>query len=134
MLDTVVDGKTLRENKPTLAFPFQFNRNIKPEDWKDMDQILQLHQLLKDLFQWRMENKRFNLASQWEELGESFQKICLKEIDFKGLMVISKHWSPTRQFRLLEERATRIREIRATIQAVEEQLTQTGYTKIPSGS
>ncbi|MBW0476673.1 hypothetical protein O181_016388 [Austropuccinia psidii MF-1] len=50
-LDTVVDGKTLRESIPTLPFTFQFNRNLKPEDWKDMDQAVQLHQLLKDLFQ-----------------------------------------------------------------------------------
>ncbi|MBW0581463.1 hypothetical protein O181_121178 [Austropuccinia psidii MF-1] len=49
-LDTVVDGKTLREIIPTLPFTFQFNRNLKPEDWKDMDQALQLHKLLKDLF------------------------------------------------------------------------------------
>ncbi|MBW0494823.1 hypothetical protein O181_034538 [Austropuccinia psidii MF-1] len=96
-LDTVVDGKTLREIIPTLPFTFQFNRNLKPEDWKDMDQALQLHQLLKDLFQWRMDNKRFNLASHWEELAESFQKICLKEIEFKDLMVITKGWNPTRQ-------------------------------------
>ncbi|MBW0466615.1 hypothetical protein O181_006330 [Austropuccinia psidii MF-1] len=34
-----------------------------------------------------MENKRFNLASHWAELRESFQKICLKEIDFKDLMI-----------------------------------------------
>ncbi|MBW0545974.1 hypothetical protein O181_085689 [Austropuccinia psidii MF-1] len=50
-LDTVVDGKTLREIIPTLPFTFQFSRNPKPEEWKDMDQALQLHQLLKDLFQ-----------------------------------------------------------------------------------
>ncbi|MBW0513245.1 hypothetical protein O181_052960 [Austropuccinia psidii MF-1] len=48
-------------------------------------------------------------------------------------MVITKGWNPTRQFRLLEERATRIRENKATLQAIEEQLTQTGHTKIPSG-
>ncbi|MBW0489990.1 hypothetical protein O181_029705 [Austropuccinia psidii MF-1] len=71
--DTAVDGKTLREIIPTLPFTFQFNRNLKQEDWKDMDQALQLHQLLKDLFQWSMENKRFNLASHWAELGTSFQ-------------------------------------------------------------
>ncbi|MBW0472608.1 hypothetical protein O181_012323 [Austropuccinia psidii MF-1] len=88
-LDTVVDGKTLKEIIPTLQFTFQFNRNLKPEDWKDMDQVLQLHQLLKDIFQWSMENKRFNLASHWEELEASFQKICLKEIDFRDLMVIT---------------------------------------------
>ncbi|MBW0476321.1 hypothetical protein O181_016036 [Austropuccinia psidii MF-1] len=36
-LDTVVDGKTLREVIPTLPFTFQFNINLKPVDWKDMD-------------------------------------------------------------------------------------------------
>ncbi|MBW0504478.1 hypothetical protein O181_044193 [Austropuccinia psidii MF-1] len=54
---------------PTLPFSFQFNRNLKPEDWKDIDQVLQLHQLLKDLFQWSMDNKRFNLALHWAEIG-----------------------------------------------------------------
>ncbi|MBW0590427.1 hypothetical protein O181_130142, partial [Austropuccinia psidii MF-1] len=95
-LDTVVDGKTLREIIPTLPFTFQFNRNLKPEDWKDMDQVIQLHQLLKDFFQWRMDNKRFNLASHLAELAASCQKICLKKIDFRDLMVITKGWNPTR--------------------------------------
>ncbi|MBW0527120.1 hypothetical protein O181_066835 [Austropuccinia psidii MF-1] len=95
-LEIVVDGTTLREIIPTLPFTFQFNRNLKPEDWNDMDQVLQLHQLLKDLFQWSMENKRFNLASHWAELGASFRKICLKEIDFKDLTIITKGWNPTR--------------------------------------
>ncbi|MBW0484819.1 hypothetical protein O181_024534, partial [Austropuccinia psidii MF-1] len=133
-LDTVVDGKTLREFIPTMPFTFELNRNLKPEDWKDMDQVLQLHQLLKDLFQWSMDNKRFNLASHWEELGAIFQKICLKERYFRDLMVITKGWNPTRQFRLREVRANRIRESQATIQAIEEQLTQTGHIHIPSGS
>ncbi|MBW0548309.1 hypothetical protein O181_088024, partial [Austropuccinia psidii MF-1] len=133
-LDTVVDGKTLREIIPTLPFTFQLNRNLKQEDWKDMDQVLQLHQLLKDVFQWSMANKRFNLASHWAELGASYQEICLKEIDFKDLMVITKGWNPTRQFRILEVRANKIRENKATIQAIEEQLTQTGNTQISSGS
>ncbi|MBW0570698.1 hypothetical protein O181_110413 [Austropuccinia psidii MF-1] len=79
-----------------------------------------------------MDNKRFNLPSHWAELGASFQRICLKEIDFKELMVITKGWSPTRQFQLLEARAHRIRDNQATIQAIEEQLTQTGPTQIPS--
>ncbi|MBW0490487.1 hypothetical protein O181_030202 [Austropuccinia psidii MF-1] len=80
-----------------------------------------------------MNNKRFNLASHWAELGASFQKICLKEIDFRELMVITKGWNPTRHFRLLEVSANRIRENQATIQAIEEQLIQTGHTQIPSG-
>ncbi|MBW0491860.1 hypothetical protein O181_031575 [Austropuccinia psidii MF-1] len=49
-------------------------------------------------------------------------------------MLITKVWNPTRYFRLLEGRATRIRENQATIQAIEEQLNQTGPTMIPSGS
>ncbi|MBW0560451.1 hypothetical protein O181_100166 [Austropuccinia psidii MF-1] len=49
-------------------------------------------------------------------------------------MVITKGWNPTRKFRLLEARAQRIRENQATIQDIEEQLTQTGPTQIPSGS
>ncbi|MBW0488013.1 hypothetical protein O181_027728 [Austropuccinia psidii MF-1] len=85
-LNIVVDGKTLREIIPTLPFNCQFNRNLKPEDWKDIDQVLQLHQLLKDLFQWSMDNKRLNLASHCADLGESCQKICLKEIEFRDLM------------------------------------------------
>ncbi|MBW0498088.1 hypothetical protein O181_037803 [Austropuccinia psidii MF-1] len=74
------------------------------------------------------------LGGYGSKLGASFQKICLKEIDFRDLIVITKGWNPTRQFRLLEVRASRIRENQATIQAIEEQLTQTGNTKIPSGS
>ncbi|MBW0505497.1 hypothetical protein O181_045212 [Austropuccinia psidii MF-1] len=99
-----------------------------------MDQLLQLHQILKDLIQWSIDNKSFPLASHWAGLKASFQKICLKEIDFKDLMVINKGWNPTRKFRILEVRASRIRENQATIQAIEEQLTQTGPTQIPSGS
>ncbi|MBW0504262.1 hypothetical protein O181_043977 [Austropuccinia psidii MF-1] len=133
-LYTVVDGKKLREIIHILPFTFKINRDLKPEDWKDMDQVLQLHQLFKDLFQWSMDNKRFNLAIHWEELGEGFQKICLEEIELKDLMVITKGWNSTIQFRLLEERETRIRENQAKIQAIEEQLTQTGHTQIPSGS
>ncbi|MBW0533430.1 hypothetical protein O181_073145 [Austropuccinia psidii MF-1] len=81
-----------------------------------------------------MNNKSFILESDWEELGASCQKICLKEIDFKDLMIITKGWNLTRNFRLLEVRANRIRENQATFQAIEEQLTQTGNTQIPSGS
>ncbi|MBW0503472.1 hypothetical protein O181_043187 [Austropuccinia psidii MF-1] len=81
-----------------------------------------------------MDKKRFNLASHWAELGASCQKICLKEIDFRELILITKGWNPTRQFRLLKVRANRIRDNQATIQPIEEQLTQTGNTQISSGS
>ncbi|MBW0524522.1 hypothetical protein O181_064237 [Austropuccinia psidii MF-1] len=102
-LDTVVDFRTMREIIPTLPLTFKLNKNIKLKDWKDMDQVLQLHQLLKDLFQWSMDNQSFNLESHWAELGASCQKICLKEVDFRDPMLITKGCNPTRQFRLLEE-------------------------------
>ncbi|MBW0556575.1 hypothetical protein O181_096290 [Austropuccinia psidii MF-1] len=49
-------------------------------------------------------------------------------------MVIIKGWNTNRQLKLLEERATRIRENKSTIQDIEEQLNQTEPTLIPSGS
>ncbi|MBW0514052.1 hypothetical protein O181_053767 [Austropuccinia psidii MF-1] len=73
---------------------------------------------LKYLFQRSMDNNRFNLASHWEELGSSYQRISLKNIPYKDLMVITKGWNPDGQFKLLEGRATRIRENQATIQAI----------------
>ncbi|MBW0525869.1 hypothetical protein O181_065584 [Austropuccinia psidii MF-1] len=45
-----------------------------------------------------MDNMRLKLGCHLAELGASFQKICLKEKDFKDLMVITKGWNPTRQF------------------------------------
>ncbi|MBW0487232.1 hypothetical protein O181_026947 [Austropuccinia psidii MF-1] len=80
------------------------------------------------------DKRRFNLASHWEEIWASCQRICLKEIPFKDLMVITKGRNPNRKFKVLEERAARIRENKATIQAIEEQLNQTEPTVIPSGS
>ncbi|MBW0547602.1 hypothetical protein O181_087317 [Austropuccinia psidii MF-1] len=74
-LDTVVDGKKMREIISALPFTLQFNGDLKPGDWKDMVQVLQLHQLFKDLFQWSMDNKRFNLASHWEELEASHERM-----------------------------------------------------------
>ncbi|MBW0503333.1 hypothetical protein O181_043048 [Austropuccinia psidii MF-1] len=81
----------------TIHIPIQ--QEPQTRGLEDMDQVLQLHQLLKDLFQWSMDNKKFNLASHWEELGASFQKACLKEIDFKDLMIITKalQWLQTIQ-------------------------------------
>ncbi|MBW0466753.1 hypothetical protein O181_006468 [Austropuccinia psidii MF-1] len=81
-----------------------------------------------------MDNKRFILASCWEELVEGFQKTCLKEIPFKYLIVITKGWNPNMQLKVLEERASRIRENEATIQYIEKQPNQTENTLIPTGS
>ncbi|MBW0482188.1 hypothetical protein O181_021903 [Austropuccinia psidii MF-1] len=133
-LQAIVEGRTLREIITTLPSIFQLNRNLKPEDWNCMDQFLQLHQILKSLCQWGMENKRFNLASHWEELGAGLLNICFKEIPFKGLMVINKGWHPIRRFRILEQRAARIRENQAPIQDIEEKQNQTESTLITSGS
>ncbi|MBW0504137.1 hypothetical protein O181_043852 [Austropuccinia psidii MF-1] len=49
-------------------------------------------------------------------------------------MVITKGWNPNRKLKLLKEMADRIRENQGIIQAIEEQMNQTEYTMIPSGS
>ncbi|MBW0491919.1 hypothetical protein O181_031634 [Austropuccinia psidii MF-1] len=100
----------------------------------DMDQALKLHKLLKYLFQHIMENKILNLASHWAGLGASFERICLKDIHFKSLMVVTKGWNLKRQSKLLEEGTTSIRENKHTIQVIEEQLNQTELTLVPSSS
>ncbi|MBW0556710.1 hypothetical protein O181_096425 [Austropuccinia psidii MF-1] len=81
-----------------------------------------------------MDNKRFDLESHWAELGASCQNIFLKEIDFRDLMVITNGYNTTRKFILLEVSKNRIRENQATIKVIEEQLTHTWHTQIPSGS
>ncbi|MBW0496469.1 hypothetical protein O181_036184 [Austropuccinia psidii MF-1] len=55
-------------------------------------------------------------------------------MDLRDLMVITKGWNPSRQFRFREVRENRIRENQATPKSIEEQLTQTGHTQIPSCS
>ncbi|MBW0479386.1 hypothetical protein O181_019101 [Austropuccinia psidii MF-1] len=62
-------------NHSHSAIDFQFNRNLKQEDWKDMDQVLQLHQLLKDLIQWSMENKRLQRPYGNHQRLESYQVV-----------------------------------------------------------
>ncbi|MBW0483291.1 hypothetical protein O181_023006 [Austropuccinia psidii MF-1] len=130
----MVDGRTLREIMNMLPFTFNSTGISKTEDWKDMDQALQFHQLLKDLFQWSIYNKTFNVELNWEEIGEGFQRIFLNEIPFQDLIEITEFWIPNRKLRLLEERAARIRENQATIQAIEEQLNQKEHTLTPSRS
>ncbi|MBW0554460.1 hypothetical protein O181_094175 [Austropuccinia psidii MF-1] len=76
-----------------------------------------------------MDNRRFNLDSHCEGLGESCQKIFLKD-----LMVITNGWNPNRKFKILEERESRIRENQSAIQEMEEQVNQKEHTLIPSGS
>ncbi|MBW0515168.1 hypothetical protein O181_054883 [Austropuccinia psidii MF-1] len=106
----MVDHRKLRKKITMLPFTFQLNRNFKPDNWKDIGQDLQLHKSLKDLFQWSMDKNKFKLTSHLEELGEGFQKICLKEIPFKDLIIITKGWNPNRKFYSLKERQARIRE------------------------
>ncbi|MBW0468161.1 hypothetical protein O181_007876 [Austropuccinia psidii MF-1] len=81
-----------------------------------------------------MENKQFNLASCWEELGARFQKICLREISFKDLIKITEIWNLNKQFKLLKESGAKIRKNEATIQDRDEQLIQKESILNPSGS
>ncbi|MBW0460484.1 hypothetical protein O181_000199 [Austropuccinia psidii MF-1] len=130
----MVNAKTLREITPLLPFTLKLNRDLKPEDWKDMDQLLKLHKLLKDLFQQIIEHKRFNMDSHWAEKGEGWQKIFLREISFKELMEITKDWNSNRKFKLLEDREAKIRKNESTMQAIEEKWSQKENIMTPSGS
>ncbi|MBW0532204.1 hypothetical protein O181_071919 [Austropuccinia psidii MF-1] len=104
------EWKETQGNHSHTPIHFQFSIHLKTEDWPDIDQVLQLHQLLKYLFQRSLENKILNLASYWVELGASCQKVCVREISFKELMEITKDWNPSKELKLLEERAAKIRE------------------------
>ncbi|MBW0469452.1 hypothetical protein O181_009167 [Austropuccinia psidii MF-1] len=86
------------------------------------------------MFQWRIEHKKFKMASHWEELGARCHKICLKVIDFKEIMEIIKGWNPNRKFKLLEEREAKIRENQATIHNIEEQWRHKENILTPAGS
>ncbi|MBW0524433.1 hypothetical protein O181_064148 [Austropuccinia psidii MF-1] len=50
-LASMLNKTKLGEIMHTIPFTFKFNRHLESEDWTDMDQVLQLHQLPKDLFQ-----------------------------------------------------------------------------------
>ncbi|MBW0569066.1 hypothetical protein O181_108781 [Austropuccinia psidii MF-1] len=80
MNPVIKDGRNLREILPTVPFHLNFNRFLQPEDWTDLDQVFQINQLLKSMFQWRMERKIFKLATQLAEAGTATQKICLRYI------------------------------------------------------
>ncbi|MBW0493231.1 hypothetical protein O181_032946 [Austropuccinia psidii MF-1] len=133
-LYTVLDGKTLRKSYPPCHLLSNSPGTSKQRTGKTWIKFFSSTNSSKIYFNGAWTTRGFDLASHWVELGASFQKICLKEIDFKDLMIITKGWNSTRQFRILEVRANRIRENQATIQALEEQPTQTGHNQIPSGS
>ncbi|MBW0481972.1 hypothetical protein O181_021687 [Austropuccinia psidii MF-1] len=74
-------GKTLSKIIPTFPLIFRFNRNLKPEDWMDMDQVLQPHQLLKNCSngEWEKDvEPGFTLGRTWGKLpeGMSQRDIC----------------------------------------------------------
>ncbi|MBW0509660.1 hypothetical protein O181_049375 [Austropuccinia psidii MF-1] len=117
-------------NHTHTAIHLQIKQQPQNRGLEGYGQVLQIHQIVKGFFKWSMDNKRFNLASNLEVLGVGFQRIYLKVIPFKVLMVIIKGWNHKRHFKTLEERAARKRENQATIQAIEEQLNQTENTLI----
>ncbi|MBW0514651.1 hypothetical protein O181_054366 [Austropuccinia psidii MF-1] len=100
---------------PTIPFISQLKRRLNIEDWNDMDKVLQINQLLKDLLYWSMENERLKLESHWEELVSGCHKIFPEENSFKDNMEITIGWNPDRQFKILEERVEKIRNTQATI-------------------
>ncbi|MBW0491081.1 hypothetical protein O181_030796 [Austropuccinia psidii MF-1] len=72
----------------------------------------------------------FKLVRSWA----SFQKICFREISFKDLMEITKGWNPNKQFKLLEERASKVWGNHFTLMAIEDKWSQKDHNFTPSGS
>ncbi|MBW0585521.1 hypothetical protein O181_125236 [Austropuccinia psidii MF-1] len=70
------------------------------------------------------------LGRAWRKLPEDMSQIDTLQRSYGN----KQRLNPNRQFKLLEESKTRIRENQVTIQAIEEQLNQTEPTLIPSGS
>ncbi|MBW0535420.1 hypothetical protein O181_075135 [Austropuccinia psidii MF-1] len=99
----------------TLPSIFQLKRHLNIEDWNDMDEILQINQLHKDLLYWSMENERLKQASHWEELVSGCHKIFPEENAFNDNMEITIGWNPDRQFKILKERVEKITKTQATI-------------------
>ncbi|MBW0527071.1 hypothetical protein O181_066786 [Austropuccinia psidii MF-1] len=89
---------------------------------------MRVHKLLKDVFTWSMENKLLTIAASWEEVIITTQKICLKQIPWMDLMEEMKVWNPKRNFKVLEERETRIRENQESIKDIKSSL----YMEEPS--
>ncbi|MBW0557659.1 hypothetical protein O181_097374 [Austropuccinia psidii MF-1] len=61
----------------------------------------------------------FSMAESWEEVGLTTQKICLKQMTWIDLIKEKKVWNPNKNIKLLERKATRIKENQAAIQAIE---------------
>ncbi|MBW0586637.1 hypothetical protein O181_126352 [Austropuccinia psidii MF-1] len=76
MLDTVVDGKTMREIISTLPFTLQFNRNLKPEDWKVMDQVLQLHNSSRTYSNGAWTTR----GSTWKVTGQNLEQVARRSV------------------------------------------------------
>ncbi|MBW0579586.1 hypothetical protein O181_119301 [Austropuccinia psidii MF-1] len=67
------------------------------------------------------------LGRAWRKLPEDMSQIDTLQRSYGN----KRRLNPNRQFKLLEESKTRIRENQVTIQAIEEQLNQTEPTLIP---
>ncbi|MBW0549638.1 hypothetical protein O181_089353 [Austropuccinia psidii MF-1] len=68
-MDTVIKfGKNSREILPKMQLKLTSNRGLQPEGWKDLEQALKSHKLLKNMSQWSMEGNILKLSTQLEEL------------------------------------------------------------------
>ncbi|MBW0465340.1 hypothetical protein O181_005055 [Austropuccinia psidii MF-1] len=112
-------GLTSREFLLKLLFQIKLNQEVQPGDWKNKEQIIKVHKLLKDRFTCSRENKIFSMEASLAKVGVTIQNICLQKMTFLDLMEKMKVWNPNSNFKLLEERPTGIRENQAAIQAIE---------------
>ncbi|MBW0477955.1 hypothetical protein O181_017670 [Austropuccinia psidii MF-1] len=97
-------GLTNRELLPKGLSKIKFNPELQPGDWKDGEQLINIHKFLKDMFTWSMDNKMFSMEASNAEVGITTKKICLKKMACMDLTKEMKGWNTNKNFKLLEER------------------------------
>ncbi|MBW0577521.1 hypothetical protein O181_117236 [Austropuccinia psidii MF-1] len=99
-----------------IPFHLTLNRDIPPEYWTELEEVLQIHTLIK-----KMEKKRIKLAMQVAEFGTKNQKILFRDMTWVESMQRMNVSNPKRWHKFLEERASIIKDNQEVIQSIEEQ-------------
>ncbi|MBW0467205.1 hypothetical protein O181_006920 [Austropuccinia psidii MF-1] len=73
------------------------------------------------------------MEASWEEVRITTKKIFIQKMAWMELMKEIKGWNPNRNFKLLEERSTRIKEDQEAIQAIEvsQHMEEASHIQVP---
>ncbi|MBW0561908.1 hypothetical protein O181_101623 [Austropuccinia psidii MF-1] len=111
---------TNRELLHKGLFQIKFHPKFEPWIFTDAEKVIKIHQLLKYLFPWSMDNKMLSMEASREEVGIEIQKNCLKQIAWIDLIKKMKGWNTNKEFNLLEEREPQSHKCHREIRHMEE--------------